>query len=453
MAFERPCLVFADLDGNMYDEPDLHMLSLDASAIGLPRPEEVTPLPAQCELVLLPGRYALGLEPETGEVVIHEGFAVAALIPSNYLAVGLPAAHSDSLPPALPHQAYAAVGFANNRFYMAAKKIDEAPKSPPKVASKKTKKAGNALCAQYPENRLIRHLVTSCVQDNNCWAAQNLCLGNGEIFLPVPPFCPCDTQKNCHNPSSHSQVFSPTPQEILEVMLHHARNAVSPVISFGHSCNTNNQTEAPQALIEAIRLFRQQDTKTPLCLRLYDIGISHEEMHLPKNGYGKLEADISHGNDSSQVIFPSPLSLLAQAGLSDIIVTISCLHSRLGGGTDNGNMQTDMDIGLHAIFETSVSLKLRRTINYEYFAGLSDTVTEADRLVALLKDYSIHFLRLTNYPCDPHQVVEDCEQRNIGDTLGPVMGIGNFLKYIKRECPHCEIMSVAALWPKAGKIG
>lgn len=453
MAFERPCLVFADLDGNMYDEPDLHMLSLDASAMGLPRPEEVTPLPAQCELVLLPGRYALGLEPETGEVVIHEGFAVAALVPSNYLAVGLPAAHSDSLPPALPHQAYAAVGFANNRFYMAAKKIDEAPKAPPKVASKKTRKAGNALRAHYPENRLIRHLVTFCLQENNCWAAQNLCLGTGEIFLPISPLCPCKAEGNSPSPSSHSQAFSPNPQEILEVMLHHARSAVNPVISFGHPCNISNQTEFSQSLIDAIRLFRKQDTSTPLCLHLYDSIILQEEMPPPTNEYDQSGSDVSHGDDPRQVPLPYPLPLLAQAGLSDISFTISCLHSRRGAATDNDTLPTDMDKGLHAIFETSFSLALRRTINYEYFPGLSDTVAEADRLVALLKDYSIHFLRLTNYPCDPHRVVEDCEGVNFGNTLGPVMGIGNFLKYIKRECPHCKIVSATSLWPKVGKIG
>ena len=235
--------------------------------------------------------------------------------------------------------------------------------------------------------------------------------------------------------------------------VHHARSAVSPVISFGHPCNINNRTENPQALIEAIRLFRQQDTNTPLCLQLYDNIIPHEELTPPKKGYDTLESNASHDDDSCQVTPSYPLPLLAQAGLSDISFTISCLHSRLGAPTDSDTLLANMDKGLHAILETSVSLGLRRTINYEYFAGLSDTMAEADRLVALLKDYSIHFLRLTNYPCDPHQVVEDCERLNVCDTLGPVMGIGNFLKYIKRECPQCEIISATSLLPKAGKIG
>lgn len=463
MAFERPCLVFADLDGNMYDEPDLHMLCMDASGLSLPRPEEVTPLPPHCELVLLPGRYALGLDPETGEVAVHEGCAVAALVPSNYLVAGLPAAESDAQPPVLPSQAYAAVGFAHNRFYMAAKKIDDEPcYFQLKQASKKAIKAGNALCAKFPDNKLIHHLVTSCAQTNNCWAAQNFCQGKSEFLLPIVPFCPCDALKTPH--SEKHQSFLPTAQEIFEVMLHHARSVKNPVISLGHPCNLGNNAKNIEALIEAFGLFRQNDTRTPLCLHLYDTSFIHNKQDATGRAES-LSSEILTSEPCSKETLFYFLPLLAHAGLSDISYKISCLHSQLNAHKNsdigknicrdtykaisrdtnttncNGELLEGRDTALHFVMKTAVSLGLKRTVHYEYFAGLSDTAEEVAKLVPLLKEYSIHYLRLSNYPCDPHQVVGHCKQMGIEEKLGPVMGIGNFLKHIKRECPETEIIS------------
>lgn len=443
MAFERPCLVFADPDGNMYDEPDLHMLCMDASGLSLPRPEEVTPLPAQCELVLLPGRFALGLEPETGEVAVHEGLAVAALVPSNYLAVGLPAAQSDTLPPPLPSQAYAAVGFANNRFYMAAKKIDEAPHSPqPKQVTKKTIKASNSISAKYPDNRFIRHLVSSCAQQKNCWAAQNFCLGKSEFLVPIIPFSPCNAQKNAYTHEEQPSRFLPSSQELLEAMLHHARSVKKPVISWGHPCNLGNSAENLDAFTEAISLFRQYDTATPIALCLYDhVLFSGVRPHV-EPGHNALPSGSCLTSKSTFLATPAEdLPLLVQAGISHISYTLSCPHSRLATQSRTSESETQTAETLHSILESAVSLGLNRTIQYEYFAGLSDTGKEVAKLVKLLQDYSIHNLRLTNYACDPHQVAGDYEQIAFNEEFGPVMGIGNFLKHIKRECPHCQIMS------------
>lgn len=44
----------------------------------LPRPDELMPLPEESELFLLPGRRAVGLNPETGETEVMEDWAVAA---------------------------------------------------------------------------------------------------------------------------------------------------------------------------------------------------------------------------------------------------------------------------------------------------------------------------------------------------------------------------------------
>ena len=64
----HPKLVFADTSGNIYDHPELEMLVRRGDQLGTPRPDELIPLPPESELFLLPGRSALGLDPESGEV-------------------------------------------------------------------------------------------------------------------------------------------------------------------------------------------------------------------------------------------------------------------------------------------------------------------------------------------------------------------------------------------------
>jgi hypothetical protein len=64
----QPTLVFADESGNIYDHPDLLMLCRRGGELELPRPDELMPLPEESEFFLLPGRSALGFDPESGQV-------------------------------------------------------------------------------------------------------------------------------------------------------------------------------------------------------------------------------------------------------------------------------------------------------------------------------------------------------------------------------------------------
>lgn len=74
----EPHMVMADAQGNIYDDPDLLMVCRRSEEWGTPRPDELMPLPEESELFLLPGRRAVGLNPETGEIECTEDLAVAA---------------------------------------------------------------------------------------------------------------------------------------------------------------------------------------------------------------------------------------------------------------------------------------------------------------------------------------------------------------------------------------
>ena len=65
----RPRMLFAGKNGDIYDDPDLLMLCRKGREWTLPRPDELIPLPGESELLLLPGRLAVGLDPESGETL------------------------------------------------------------------------------------------------------------------------------------------------------------------------------------------------------------------------------------------------------------------------------------------------------------------------------------------------------------------------------------------------
>ena len=74
----EPHLVMADQSGNIYDDPQLLMVCRRGAQWGLPRPDELMPLPEESELFPLPGRRAVGLNPESGETEVLDQLAVAA---------------------------------------------------------------------------------------------------------------------------------------------------------------------------------------------------------------------------------------------------------------------------------------------------------------------------------------------------------------------------------------
>ena len=119
----RPFLVVAGPDGSIYDEPNLLMVCRKGGDFSLPRPDELMPLPEGSRLFLLPGRRAVGFSEEEGTLLQDEALAVAAVPPVGHVLTAHPAWETEDNCPALPTHPYGAVGFANNRLYICAKKV------------------------------------------------------------------------------------------------------------------------------------------------------------------------------------------------------------------------------------------------------------------------------------------------------------------------------------------
>ena len=400
----QPVLVFADADGNVYDHPDLLMLVRRGRELSLPRPDELIPLPEGSDLYLLPGRHALGLDPETGKAEAMEERAVAAFVCPSYTLSASTAYLKDDNAPKLPLFAYGAIGFAKDKFWVAATQVDKDRRQVfSQVAPERITKGAQDLLKRYPENRLISHLAR-CALTFCCPAAKNLALGRYEAPLPTARTCNarcygCISHQPLDSgfPSSQNRIdFTPTPKEIVEIMHLHSKRAKNPVMSFGQGCEGEPLTEAA-LLTEAITLFRSQ------------------------GGRGTV-------NVNTNASLPDTMPGLAKAGLDSIRVSLNSARESVYNSYYRPHGYT-----FHDVCRTIATAKeqgLFVSLNYLFFPGVNDVESELDALTQLVSATKPDYIQMRNLSLDP-ELYLGC----VGDPTEPSMGLGNFMKRLKKACP------------------
>lgn len=404
----RPTLLVADADGNIYDDPELLMLCRRGNELGLPKPDELMPLPEESDIFMLPGRQALGYDKETGDVVALEEYAVAAFISPAHTITAHSAFNSLEDAPTLPLFAYGAVGYANGRFYVCAKKVDQDPRQVfTNISPKKIEKNAHRLMKQFPKNRLMQHLMANCVMKYSCPAARNLTLGRYEAPLPTSRVCNArcvgcisqqeESSKICATPQNRMS-FTPTAKEIVEVMQYHSRNEVEkPIFSFGQGCEGEPLTEAP-LLTEAVRMFREL------------------------GGKGTI-------NLNTNASMPDAIAGLCDAGLSSIRVSLNSAREEVYNRYYRPKGYTFADVK-QSIIEAKKRGKWV-SLNLLYFPGITDSEPEFDALSQLITDTRLDFIQLRNMNIDPEMyldLVKDVE-------FGPSMGFTFFRKRLKKQTP------------------
>ncbi|MCC8194673.1 MAG: radical SAM protein [Deltaproteobacteria bacterium] len=408
----RPALVMADKDGNIFDHPDLLMVCRQGDAFGLPRPNELMPLPDESELFLLPGRSAVGLNGETGELeVVEDATAVAAFVSPAHTITAHPAYQTEEDAPVLPLFAYGALGYANDRFYVCAKKVDDDPRQVFRNISPKTiEKKAHALMRAYPRNRLMQHLMAKCALTYACPAARNLCLGRYEAPLPVSRVCNarcvgCISQQEegsaIRATPQNRLTFTPTAREIVEVMLHHAGNEKDrPIYSFGQGCEGEPLTEADR-ITEAIALFRAA------------------------GGTGTV-------NINSNASMPGAIIRMAEAGLSSLRVSCNSVREETYNRyyRPHGYAFSDVAQSIREARARGVFVSL----NLLYFPGITDTELETEALAAFVTANDVNCIQLRNLNIDPELYLDLLD----GIPMGPHIGFANFRKRIKKACPSLQ---------------
>lgn len=404
----RPHLLVADAQGNIYDHPDLLMVCRRGDQWGLPRPDELIPLPPESEIFLLPGRRAAGLNEESGEMEVQEDLAVAAFAAPAHTITAHPAYVSDADAPLLPLFAYGAVGFARGRFYVCAKAVDGDTRQVFKdVPRARLEKAVRTLTLKYPENRLVQHIMNNCVLRYDCPAARNLALGRHEAPLPVSRVCNarcvgCISQQEEDSPIKTTPQcrleFTPSPQEIVEVMQHHAAQETEhPIYSFGQGCEGEPLTEAA-TLVEAVRLFRAA------------------------GGKGTI-------NCNSNASYTEAVVALSDAGLSSLRVSMN--SAREDAYTcyyrPKGYSLADVRASMSEARKRGVFV----SVNLLYFPGVTDTEEEIAALGELVGSTGVSFIQLRNLNIDPEMYLGVL--KNVA--LGPSVGFTNFKKRLRKLCP------------------
>ena len=413
----EPHLVMADERGNIYDDPDLLMVCRRGAQWGLPRPDELIPLPEESEFFLLPGRKAVGLDPETGLITPSEGeapLAVAAFAAPGYTISAHPAYESDANAPLLPLFAYGAVGYARGRFYICARRVDTEPRQIfSNVGRGRIEQGARGLLRDYPKNRLIRHIMDNCVARYDCPAARNFALGRYEAPLPSSRSCNascigCISAQEKDSPIQSTPqcrlAFTPSPEELAEVMrVHSGRETRTPIYSFGQGCE-GDPLMNPDLLVESVRQFRAGD------------------------GPGTVNCNTNASRTDAVI-------RLAEAGLTSMRVSLNSARPELYNRYYRPSGYTFDDV--RASIREARSRGVWVSLNLLVFPGVTDTEEELDALAHLVGENGVSMIQWRNLNIDPEwyfKLMSGSEGQEKLE-LSPSMGLTSFMKRLKKLCP------------------
>lgn len=407
---KSPYLLYSDGKGNIFEDQTLFATGRTGwDALPVPEDEWIE-LPSGGSLYELPGRKAIGIDVESGEMrLCDKGWAVAAFIPPAHTGYYLAAYESEPNAPTLPLFCYTAAGWQENKFWVPATRIEKDIRQDCEgYDTKKISKGTNQLLKNYPHNRLVKHLMENCCQTYSCPAARNFSLGRWECPVPVSPACNancigCISLQPDEEPIVSTQdrlKFKPSVEEIVEFTVPHLESAPFPIISFGQGCEGE-----PLLMWETIR-----DA-------IYEI-----RKHTSR---GSININT---NGSS----PDAVRSLCKAGLNSIRVSTNSARKEIYTAYYRPN---------NYIFEDIIeSLKVVTafggwtSINYFVFPGMTDSVAEYEALRKLIKDTQLKMIQWRNFNIDP-----DWYLGKIGVTEpGEAMGVRKMQELLKEEFPTLQ---------------
>ncbi|MEY3675689.1 MAG: hypothetical protein RJB67_179 [Bacteroidota bacterium] len=407
---QSPYILYSDGEGNIYEDTSLYVVGRagwDAMPID---PADWIELPEGGNLYELPGRRGIGLDVETGEMrLCDKGWAVAAFIPPAHTGLYIAAYETDAEAPTLPLFCYTAAGWLDNKTYVPAVRIEQdirqecAGYDDEKIATGTEK-----LLADYPHNRLVKHLMENCCMTYTCPAARNFSLSRWECPVPTSPAC----NANCigcisFQPSDETIVstqdrltFKPTAEEIVEFTVPHLNNAPFPIISFGQGCEGE-----PLLMWETIRA-----------------SIIEIRKHTSKGS-------ININTNGSK---PDAVKALCEVGLNSIRVSTNSARKHIYEPYYRPNNYQFEDI--------IESLKVMRSyggwtsINYFVFPGMTDSVEEYEALRKLIIDTDLSMIQWRNFNIDP-----DWYMGKIGvNETGEMLGVKQLMNLIAEEFPKVK---------------
>ena len=407
---QSPYILYSDGEGNIYEDTSLYVVGRAGwDAMPIDRADWIE-LPEGGNLYELPGRRGIGLDVETGEMrLCDKGWAVAAFIPPAHTGLYIAAYETEAEAPTLPLFCYTAAGWLDNKTYVPAVRIEQDIRQECAGYDDAIIASGTeTLLANYPHNRLVKHLMENCCMTYNCPAARNFSMSRWECPVPTSPAC----NANCigcisFQPSDETIVstqdrltFKPTAEEIVEFTVPHLKNAPFPLISFGQGCEGE-----PLLMWETIRE-----------------SIIEIRKHTDKGS-------ININTNGSK---PDAVKALCEVGLNSIRVSTNSARKHIYEPYYRPNNYQFEDI--------IESLKVMRSyggwasINYFVFPGMTDSVEEYEALRKLIIDTDLTMIQWRNFNIDP-----DWYMGKIGvNETGEMLGVKQLMSLIAEEFPKVK---------------
>jgi pyruvate-formate lyase-activating enzyme len=405
MIESMPHLVFADSKGNILDFPGLAMVGRSGDYF-LPVSEQDTiTLPKGSQLYVLPGRQPVGLDRQTGEIVIltenpYDGscpiYAVAAFLPAAHTQTYIAAWERSQGASELPLFAYTALGW-HDGFVTTAIRTDPSRRQDPDMFDQERVREGvTQWKSEFPHNRLVEHL-SNCALCYGCPAALNLFQGREEAPLPTSPSCNASCvgciskQGSDRPPSPQDRIrFVPSPEEVAEVALKHIGTVLEPVVSFGQGCE-GEPLMAGDTIRDAIILIRKKTSKGTI-------------------------------NLNTNASLPHKVAELADAGLDSMRISMNSPRE------NTYNAYFRQKYPFEALASSALEMKKRHrfvSVNLFVFPGLTDAPKEVDALRRFIGTACVDMIQWRNLNIDPDVYLE-----KIGQKLPAGIGVRRLIESI-----------------------
>lgn len=406
----RPFVLYSDIDGNVYEDDSLYAIGRSGWYSSEPGEDDWIPLPDGGNLYTLTHRRAVGIDAKTGEMrMCEKGWAVAAFVPPAHTSLYLAAWVNQPEAPTLPLFCYTAAGWYEGTFVVTAVRIEDDIRQ--ECAGFDDLKVIDGIkqkTADFPLNRIVRHLADNCAARYECPAARNYFMGRWECPIPTSPAC----NSNCigcisFQPddesiiSSHDRLnFKPTAGEIVEYTVPHLETAPFPIVSFGQGCE-GEPLLMWETIREAILQIRQFTSKGSI-------------------------------NINTNASKPEAVRALCDAGLNSIRASINSAQKWLYEAYYLPNNYTFEDV-IESIRIVS-SHGGWTSINYFVFPGMTDSEEEYEALRTLIRQTDLKMIQWRNFNIDPDWYLE---RVNVQDTP-PGIGIREMMNLLKEEFPNLK---------------